>query len=60
MKRNLKQSKEYTIRIAKLFVFWAFLGIISNYHGTYFLIVSIIFSSVIILSTIREFYWKKR
>lgn len=60
MKIVLKRIR-YIGRIAILLFLWLSLSItVSKFPGTYFLIVTILFPSVIVLTTIREFYLKER
>lgn len=58
MKIDLNQN-DYLSRMGKCLLYWSCFSIISSFHGTFFLIVSILFSGIIILATIREFYLKK-
>ncbi|ERI86278.1 hypothetical protein IX307_002038 [Bacteroides pyogenes] len=47
-------------RIMKLFLYWSFLGIITTFHGTFFIVITIVLGFIIIGLTIKQLFLKRK
>ena len=47
-------------KIMKLFLYWSFFGIVTTFHGTFFILITIVLGLIIIGLTIKQLLLKRK
>lgn len=47
-------------RIMQLFLYWSFFGIVTTFHGIFFIVITIILGLIIIGLTIKQLFLKRK